>query len=64
MQDGRGFTALAGAAFDGHAGIITLLLSAGADSNQKNKDGQTALDIAIKNNKIEAANLLRAASAQ
>jgi ankyrin repeat protein len=59
----RDATPLHGAAFNGHAEIAELLIAAGADVNAKIKSGgrkgQTPLDLAISNDRIKTADLLR-----
>jgi ankyrin repeat protein len=44
--DNDGWTPLMRAAGEGHGPIVNLLLSAGADKTVKNRDGETARDIA------------------
>jgi len=44
--DEDGWTALMFAAVEGHAPLVAVLLKAGADKEIKNKDGQTAADLA------------------
>ena len=39
--------------------ILSTLISAGADVNARNRFGETALSIAIKNNNAEAIRMLR-----
>lgn len=48
-------TALHRASFKGHAEVVRLLLSAGADPAIRSQAGKTALDVAAKKNKAELA---------
>src|SRR5205814_8828416 len=54
-----GNTPLMLAAWYGPAEVVEMLLAAGADRTALNKDGQTALDIAIKHNNAEIAAILK-----
>ena len=55
-----GWTALHNAAGCGdHPEIVELLLKAGANTQLKTKLGQTALDLAVKNEHPDAEKLLR-----
>ena len=56
---GEGFTALMFAAAEGQVEVIKALLSHGADVTIKDKDGDAALDFAVKNGHQVAAGLLR-----
>ena len=47
------------AARDGNIEAVKQHLTAGADVNAKDDDGETPLDLAIKYNKTETADLLR-----
>lgn len=59
IQDGMGWTALHNASGCGdHGEIVDLLLAKGAALNIKNKDGQTAHDLAIEEGHPEAASHL------
>ena len=40
------------AAKSGHPGVVSLLIAAGADLNQKNNDGNTALMLAAYKNNL------------
>jgi hypothetical protein len=51
LKDSLGYTALHWAAIEGHQGVVELLLQNGADINEKNNSGNTALDLA--NNAIK-----------
>jgi uncharacterized protein len=48
----------------GNKEIVVLLLARGADVHAKNKEGQTALSLAIKNNLPEITEILRKAGAK
>lgn len=60
--DGRGsptgYTPLHEAASNGDVALVRLLLASGADRSRRTGDGQTALDIAGKHGRLEAARLL------
>jgi ankyrin repeat protein len=58
-DSGEGFTALMTAAAEGQAGVVKALLSHGADAAIKDKDGDTALDFAVKNGHQVVAGVLR-----
>ncbi len=62
-RNGMGLTALAAAAFKGHADIAAKLLAAKADPNAANGSRQTALMFAALAGKVEVAKLLLAAGA-
>ena len=52
------------AAVEGHADVARLLLNAGADRNAKNKDDETAFDLAKAGGHDDLAALLRAPTGQ
>jgi len=52
--DNRGRTALMTSAVQGHAGIVSRLLEAGADASQRDKNGKTARDLAADEKTREA----------
>jgi ankyrin repeat protein len=60
--DGRGSPAghspLHEAAFNGDLALVRLLLDSGADRSLRNREGETALDIALKHGRQEVARLL------
>lgn len=58
-KQAEGFTALHTAAELGSEPLIRLLLDAGADINAKAEDGRRPLDVALRDNRTEAADLLR-----
>jgi ankyrin repeat protein len=58
-QVGHEWTPSMGAVSNGHIDMVKFLLSHGADPNARNNLGQTALDIAIKADHKEIADLLR-----
>ena len=53
------FTPLHEGAYNGHKGIVELLITSGADVNAMKIDGMTPLDMAIISNHNEIAALLR-----
>ncbi len=59
-----GLTAVAGAAFKGHAEIITTLAEAKADVNMASDEGQTPLMFAVQAGKVEAVKVLLKAGAK
>jgi hypothetical protein len=61
-KDGR--TALMGAAMNGHAEIVRILLDEGAEVNIKDKYGSTALMAAARYGHKEIVNLLKQAGAK
>jgi ankyrin repeat protein len=63
VQSSAGFTPLLQAAANGHAGVVRLLIAAGADPNLKTRDGWTALHKAVANSHIEIVRILLAAGA-
>ena len=54
----RGMTALMAAAHGGHAAVVTMLLERGADVTCRDDRGVSALDYAIRENKLEVARAL------
>ena len=58
-KQAEGFTALHTAAELGSEPLIRLLVDAGADINAKAEDGRRPLDVALRDNRSEAAELLR-----
>ena len=48
----------------GNPELVKLLIARGADVNAKNKEGETALSLAIRNNMPEIAEILRQAGAK
>lgn len=59
-----GLTAMAAAAFKGHADIITQLVEAKADVNVANEGGQTPLMFAVQSGKVKAVAALLKAGAK
>ena len=59
-----GLTAMAAAAFKGHADIITQLVEAKADVNAANETGQTPLMFAVQSGKVKAVEALLMAGAK
>ena len=60
VQDEMGWSALHNAAGCGdHPEIVSLLLKAGANRHLKTKSGETALDLAVKNEHPKAEKLLK-----
>jgi ankyrin repeat protein len=59
IADSLGRTPLMEAARDGQTELITALLDAGANPLAKDNAGKTALDLAVKWNETEAAEILR-----
>lgn len=57
-EERTGITPLGQAASKGHVKIMRVLLSKGAHINAKNKDGDTALHLAIYFNKVKAMKML------
>jgi hypothetical protein len=55
VRDGYGYTPLHSAAYNGHAGMVELLIARGADGGAKgSRDGKTAWDLAVhRNEKVE-----------
>ena len=62
IQDYNGDTALHDAARFGHAGVVKHLVTAGANTQAKNREGQTALDVAIEYSKLKVVAVLRGGS--
>ena len=58
-RDHDGITALMYAAFHGHTGVAQELMRAGADNSFRNKEGQTALQLAIAGEHMESADMIR-----
>ena len=58
----NGVTALMIAVSTGNAQLAEALIKAGAQIDAKNKDGQTALDLALKNSNPKIINLLKTAT--
>lgn len=56
---GDGVTTLHAAAAAGRTGIVRLLLFNGADLDARTPEGETALDLAVRNGKAEIAGILR-----
>ena len=56
--DKRGRTALHQAARGGHAAVVSALLAAGADAEQQDYAGATALEMAIQKDKEECVRVL------
>ena len=54
----NGWTALRGAAFDGHLDVIKYLISQGAEVNVHDKDGWTAFQLAAQNGHLEVTKYL------
>ena len=59
QKDQFGWTALMVAAYEGKIDAVRILLDSGARIGVKNTINQTALDIAVKADKTEIADLLR-----
>ena len=59
-----GVTPLMFAAERAEIGVLQLLIEKGADINAKTDDGRSALSIAVKADRKEAAELLRKAGAK
>ena len=59
-----GCSALSDAAMRGHAGVVSLLLAAGAQVDAPRKDGKTALRWALDCDEPKVAALLRRAGAE
>ena len=57
--DNLGLTPLMAASLNGKPEVVRVLLAAGADKDLRNDDGETALDLAIDQNKDACAALLR-----
>ena len=51
-MDAAGWTAAAAAASSGQIGNLHVLIAAGADINQTNRQGQTLLELCSKNNQV------------
>jgi hypothetical protein len=58
-EDPRYRTPLERAVIGGHVNIVKLLIANGADISAKNNDGQTPLDIAVRQNRKDLVELLR-----
>jgi hypothetical protein len=56
---GSGATPLHWAAWSGHAAIVSLLISSGADTSAKNRKGETPLNVAERAGRAEVIRLLR-----
>ena len=50
------------ATWEGHVGVVKLLIGAGVDLDFRNKNGETAVDVAISRNHTDLAKVLKAAS--
>ena len=59
VKDSLGHPPLHHAAWVGHKEVAELLIAEGADVNAKTNDGKTPLDLSIKLNLNETADLLR-----
>lgn len=59
-----GLTAMAAAAFKGHADVITQLVEAKADVNAANETGQTPLMFAVQSGRVKAVEVLLKAGAK
>ena len=59
-----GQTALMHAAREGHAAIVIYLLESGADVKLKDKNGDTALNIANDNDNLDVVTILKRAGAK
>ena len=64
ITDYYSYTALMWAAEDGVTESVKILLENGADIHAKNKNGRTALDLAMNNQHTEVVQLLQAAGAK
>lgn len=64
FRNKMGFTALDGAAFKGHVGLIRTLVKAGAEVNGRSPSGRTALMLSALTNRLEAARALIEAGAR
>ena len=64
MKDTAGWTPLHCAAYAGHANVVAVLLRAGADINEKDNRGNTALDDALEEGKADCASLLTQAAGE
>lgn len=62
VQDYNGDTALHDAARFGHAGVVKHLVDARANTQAKNREGQTPLDVAIEYAKPKVIAVLRGGS--
>ena len=62
LGDCNGYTALHGAAENGHAEIVRILLMHGADPTRKLVTGETAYDLACKSGHTVCAALINSAS--
>ena len=59
VKNKASFTPLHEGAYNGHKGIVELLITSGADVNAMKIDGMTPLDMATFSNHSEIADLLR-----
>lgn len=58
-QDSLGYTSLHYAASNGHDDVIWLLLESGADAQIKTHQGQSAMDLAVANDKLRSVQLIK-----
>ena len=61
VQHDNGYTALAYAAMKGNGRMVELLLRNGADPNSVTKEGDTAVELALRLGHSEVADILKAA---
>ena len=60
-KSNQGWTALMGAAWDGHFEMVKFLISQHADANMRNSSGESAFDIAVKKGHTEISAFLQQA---